>query len=175
MARGGARPWRVGLRGGVEAGGARFCSGDFQQGWKKKEEAAAAASRRGWRRSLASRHRFRRGAMVFSMEKSNQRREKGGGACDCILCHCQMGQDADIGGYSGHPRASGSPQKSPKFAPVLGQTGRCTCPFLSWVAPLGAGFVRKDTNGRVFAFGSAPLEMPLVSQMHAPAASCHTP
>jgi hypothetical protein len=64
-------------------------------------------------------------------------------------------------GYNGRPRASGSPQKSPKFASVLGQTGRCTCPFLRWVAPLGAGFVRKDPNGRFFAFGSAPLEMPL--------------
>jgi hypothetical protein len=50
------------------------------------------------------------------------------------------------------------------FELVLGQAGRCTCLFLSWVDPLGAGFVREDPNGQFFFHLGLPVGDTLSSQ-----------
>ena len=96
------------------------------------------------------------------MGKSKQRKTEEREGWGPILCHCQLGQDADIRGYNGRPRSSGSPQKSPKFEPALGRAGHHSCPFLIWVRPLGAGFTQTDPSDVRFWIWVPPLEMPLL-------------
>jgi hypothetical protein len=69
----------------------------------------------------------------FHGEKVNREdrgEREGWGACGCFLSHCQMGHERTCADGKARPRLSGSPQKPRKFDPVLGRSGRGSCPLL---------------------------------------------